>query len=196
MNSSSLSSSGASSGTWNGTPFNCSPENWSLISWVQGLHDSSSNFRFFSGLSCTSLHTSDRPQQFFNLCSNSRSMEGFLITPMSYSPRLNMQLIFSAGLQYECPGAVLVTNMWSRLKVFLKAIIAVLTQRNVVRCSGPLSVYIIRAGGICSMELYFAINTSATSRAFLKAEEGLMAVLTKRLVLLSTMNLQRFHWYD
>ena len=43
------------------------------------------------------------------------------------------------------------------------------------------------------MELYFAINTSATSRAFLKAEEGLMAVLTKRLVLLSTMNLQRFH---
>ena len=32
---------------------------------------------------------------------NSRSMEDFLIMPILYSPRFNMQLIFSAGLQCE-----------------------------------------------------------------------------------------------
>ena len=96
------------------------------------------------------------------------------------SPRFNMQLIFSAGLQYQWPGAVLATNMWSRLWNFYKAIIAILTPRNVVRCSGPPSVYIIRAGGICSMEPHFAINTSATSCAFLEAEKGLMAVIFNR----------------
>ena len=32
---------------------------------------------------------------------NSRSMEDFLIMPILYSTRFNMQLIFSAGLQCE-----------------------------------------------------------------------------------------------
>ena len=169
LNSSSISLCDASSGTRNGTHFNCRQENWSLISWVQGLHDSSSNFRFFYGLLCTSLQ--------FNLCSNSWSMEGFLIMPIPYSLRFNMQLIFSTGLRYEWPGAVLATNMWSRLRNFCKAIISILTLRNVVPCSRPLSLYIIRAGGICSMEPYFAIKISATSRVLLKAEEGMMAVI-------------------
>ena len=115
-------------------------------------------------------------------------MEGFLITPIPYSPRFKMQLIFSAGLRYEWPGAVLATNMWSRLRHFYQAIIAILTLRNVARCSGPPSVYIIRAGGICSMEPYFAINTSATSRVLLKAEEGLMAVIFNK-----TFGSPRYH---
>ena len=148
---------------------------------MQGLQESSSNFRFFLGLSCTRLGISDRPEQFFNLRSNSRSMKGFLITPIPYSPRFNMQLIFSAGLQYEWPGAVLVTNMWPRLRNFCKVIIAILTLKYVARCSGPPSVYLTRAGGICLMEPYFAINTSATSRAFLKAEEGLMSVIFNKI---------------
>ena len=79
-----------------------------------------------------------------------------------------------------------------KIKKFCKVIIAVLTQRN-VRCLGPPPVYITRAGGIYSMEPYFAINTSPTPCAFLKAEVELMAILTKRLVLVSTMNLQCFH---
>ena len=58
--------SDASLGTQNRTPFNCRWENWSLISWLQSLHNSSSNFRFFSRLSCTSLHTSD--QNNFLIC--------------------------------------------------------------------------------------------------------------------------------
>lgn len=61
----------------------------------------------FSGLLSTSLRTLDRPERFFNLCSNFRLLESFFDTPMLYRPRFNMQLIFSARLQYECPGAVL-----------------------------------------------------------------------------------------
>ena len=127
LNSSLMSPSDASSGTWNRTPFNCKWENWSLFSWVQGLNDSSSNFRFFSGLLCTSLRTSDRPKQFFNLCSNVFKFEidERPIMPMPCSPRFNMQLIFFPGLQYECPQAVLATNVWSRLRNFCKAIILV-----------------------------------------------------------------------
>ena len=126
-----------------------------------------------------------------------RLKEGFLMTPIPYSPRFNMQLIFSTRLWYEWPGAVLATNMWSRLRYFCKVIIAILMLRNVVQCSEPPSVYIIRAGKICSIEPNFAINTSATSHTFLKAEEVLIQLfLTELLVLLGTMNLQCFHWYD
>ena len=46
-----------------------------------------------------------------------------------------------------------------------------------MQCLGPLSVYINRAGEICWMEPYFAINVSATSCTSLKAEEGLMTVI-------------------
>ena len=60
--------------------------------------------------------------------------------------------------------------------------------RNVAQCSEPPSVYIIRAGKICSIEPHFAINTSATSHAFLKAEEGLMAVIFNR-----TFGSPRYH---
>ena len=161
----------------NWTAFNCRWENWSLISWVQVLHNSSSSCRLFSGLSSTSLCTSDRPEQLFNLCSHSRLMEGFLITPMRYIPRFNMQLIFSTGFRYKHPGTVLATNIWSRLRNICKAIIAILTLRSNMQCLGPLSVYIIRAGGICSMGPYFAINAFATSCMFLKAEKRLMAVI-------------------
>ena len=74
------------------------------------------------------------------------------------------------------------------VKKFCRAIIAILTLKNVLRCSGPWLIFIIKAGGICSIELYFAINTSATSHAFLKAGEGLRPVIFNK-----TFGSPRYH---
>ena len=53
------------------------------------------------------------------------------------------------------------------------------TDRNVVRCSRPLSVYSIKIGGTFSLLRFVVTKTSCDSAVFLKALEGSVAVIFK-----------------
>ena len=91
------------------------------------------------------------------------------IQPTPYKPRFRTQLIFSAGLWNQCSGAVLTARIWSRFKKFCSKIIVILVLTNVVWCSGPLSVYKIRTGGMFSFDQCCSIRTLVISLAFLHA---------------------------
>ena len=94
---------------------------------------------------------------------------------MPYNPKFRMQLTFSTGFRNECPGAVHSATRRSALRACCKAIMAILTGRNEVLCSGPPSVYKITIGGML-FSPNFDISIHLTSPVFLKAEDGSVAV--------------------
>ena len=101
-----------------------------------------------------------------------RDSANFLSCNLRHKSKFNIQFIFSSGLRYEWPGAVLTATNKSESSYFCKGIKAILMLRYAVQCSGPPSVYKNRTGGTFSIDPYLDRIILAISITLCKQDDG------------------------
>lgn len=120
------------------------------------------------------------------LCLSSAWLNNFeRVTPISYNTKLRMQFAHCGGLHTN--GQVIFPDVLSCLIIKMNEwfsdwnnmIVEIFTDRNVIQCSGPPSLYNIKNGRMLSLLSYVVTKTPCYSAAFLKVLEGSVAVIFK-----------------